>query len=76
MEEKRRDLDSTKQKKIIDKILQALSEQDPSFYYMATIDVAAEVKRYIHESDALSKDELELMDKLSRRDIQILLSLH
>lgn len=76
MEEKRKDLRSTRQKEIIDKVIAQLHKLHPSFYYLSTIEVAAEIKKYTHEPNNLSLEELELVDNLSRRDIQILLSMH
>lgn len=76
MEEKRINLVNTQQKRIINDVLAALNESHPSFYYLSTIEIAAEIKTYIHASGKLSVDHFELVGDLSRRDIQILLSLH
>ena len=76
MEEKRKDLKSTLQKEIIAKVVTALNESHPSFYYLSTIEIAAEIKKYIHEPAKLSHDDFHLVKDLSRHDIQILLSLH
>lgn len=76
MEEKRKNLINTQQKQIIRKIVIALNESHPSFYYLSTIEIAAEIKKYIHSPGKLSAEHFEVTNKLSRRDIQILLSLH
>lgn len=76
MEEKRKDLKNTRQKESIDDILLALSKKNPSFYYLSTIEVAAEVKNYVHSSDELSTENHDLLKDLTRHDIQMLLSLH
>jgi hypothetical protein len=76
MEEKRINLINTQQKRIINEVVAALNESHPSFYYLSTIEVAAEIKKYFHTASRLSVEDFELVDKLSRRDIQILLSLH
>ena len=76
MEEKRKDLKNTQQKLIIQKIISALNESHPSFYYLSTIEIAAEIKKYIHEPAKLKHDDFLLVKDLTRRDIQILLSLH
>jgi len=76
MQEKRKDLKNVKQKVIITNIVSALSETHPSFYYLSTIEIAAEIKRYIQDSGELSLTDYELVKSLDRRDIQILLSLH
>ena len=76
MEEKRKDLINTHQKEVIQEVITALNESHPSFYYLSTIEVAAEIKKYIHESGNLSHEKFEYVKDLRRRDIQILLSLH
>ena len=75
MEEKRKDLKNTQQKRIIQNIVAELNESHPSFYYLPTTEVAAQIKKYIHEPGQLSHDEFQLVKDLKRRDIQILLSL-
>ena len=76
MEEKRKDLKNTKQKAIINDVITALNETHPSFYYLSTIEVAGEIEKYIQQPGNLSHDQLEDVKGLTRRDIQILLSLH
>ncbi|MFT5573366.1 MAG: hypothetical protein ACI9FR_002301 [Cryomorphaceae bacterium] len=76
MEEKRKDLKSTQQKQVIQEVIQTLNQSHPSFYYLPTIELAAEIKRHIHQNGTLIHDKFELVKDLSRRDIQILLSLH
>lgn len=76
LEEKRKDLESTRQRAIVDRVLAKLSELDPNLYYMPTIELAAEVQRYIRESGNLSNDDLKLVEHLKRRDIQIMLGVH
>lgn len=76
MEEKRKDLKNSKQKVIINDIVSILSKAHPSFYYLSTVEIAAEVKDYIQKSGQLSQTDHELVRALDRRDIQILLSLH
>lgn len=76
MEEKRKDLKNTLQKEVINEVVQILNDSHPSFYYLSTIEVAAEIKGYIHQAGNLSHEKFGLVKDLSRRDIQILLSLH
>ena len=76
MEEKRKDLKNTHQKEIITGIVTALNESNPSFYYLSTIEIAAEIKKHIHQTGNLNHDNFQMVKDLSRRDIQILLSLH
>lgn len=91
MEEKRKDLKSTHQKEVIQEIVEDLNKTHPNFYYLSTVEVAIEIEKYINEragpasggrptggrpTGKLSHDKHELVKTLSRRDIQILLSLH
>ena len=76
MEEKHKDLKSTKQKAIIDKIVVKLSDIHPSFYYLSTHEIALEIKTYVDTKGNLTNDEQDLFESLDHRDIQMLLSLH
>ena len=76
MEEKHNDLIHSKQKAIINRIVDEVSASHPSFYYLPTSQIAAEVKCYIQQPGKLSKEEQLLLKPLSQRDIQILLSFH
>jgi len=80
VEEKRRDLKSTKQKAILEGVISELSKTNPSFYYLSTSEIAFEIKSYLSETQntkgSMTKDEIEIVAPLSSRDIQMLLSLH
>jgi len=76
MEEKHQDLKSSKQLRIIEQIMLNLSNAHPSFYYLPTIEIANEISSYIQTSAKLKKQDLDLVNALSARDIQMLLSLH
>ncbi len=76
MEEKRQDLKSSKQKKIIVEIVSELNRTNPSFYYLSTSEIAAHVKVYIETAEELARTDKDIVIDLSRRDIQMLLSLH
>lgn len=76
MKEKHKDLKNTHQKTIINEIVATLNDSHPSFYYLSTIEVAAEIKKYIHEPGNVSREQFDQVKDLSRHDIQILLSLH
>lgn len=76
MEEKRKNLINTQQKKILDEIVAKLNDVHPSFYYLSTIELSAEIKKYLKEPGSVTQDKYQLMKGLSRQDIQILLSFH
>ena len=76
LEEKRKDLDSEKQKKILFKLVNELSHSSPDLYYRPTSEIAAYLENFIRKGARLSADEKALMTRLSRRDLEVLLSLH
>lgn len=76
MEDKRQDLDSEKQKKLLERLVDELSRTHVDFYYQPTSEIAYLLKRHIREDAKLTSDERMLVERLSPRDIQIMLSLH
>ncbi|NRA28679.1 MAG: hypothetical protein HRU11_00340 [Parvularculaceae bacterium] len=76
MEEKRQDLDSEKQKKLLERLVSELSREHIDFYYRPTSDIAFAIEKHIKETASLNQEERALLDRLAPRDIQILLSLH
>ena len=68
------DLKIEEQKKIIDEMLAKINANDPTFYYMNTSDIADLIFNQINTPGSVSTKQLEAVEKLSRRDIQILLS--
>ena len=53
-----------------------LSASDPEFYYRSTSEVAQGIEQRVARGEGLSAEERALLAPLSRRDIQVLLSLH
>jgi hypothetical protein len=76
LEEKRKDLDSEKQKKLLFRLVDELSHSSPDLYYRPTSEIAAYLETYIRKDAKLSADDRSLMTRLSRRDLEVLLSLH
>ncbi len=76
LEEKRKDLDSEKQKKLLLRLVNELSHSSPDLYYRPTSEIATYLANYIRKGARLSADERSLMTRLSRRDLEVLLSLH
>ncbi|MEO0882217.1 MAG: hypothetical protein AAFY34_05750 [Pseudomonadota bacterium] len=76
MEDKRKDLDSEKQKKLLERLVGELSRSHQDFYYRSTSEVAFLIKTHIDNDAELSVDERALLAPLSQHDIQIKLSLH
>ncbi len=76
MEEKRKDLEASRQKELIYRIVSELNELHPSLYYAATSEIAYQVEAAILAGQGLNHDESQLLKGLSRNDIQMILSLH
>ncbi|MEM9130022.1 MAG: hypothetical protein AAGA97_09920 [Pseudomonadota bacterium] len=76
LEEKRKDLDSEKQKKLLQRLVEELSHRDTDFYYRSTSEIAASLKGYIDVDAQLITEEKALLAKLTQRDIEVILSLH
>ncbi|MEM1235997.1 MAG: hypothetical protein AAGI10_03430 [Pseudomonadota bacterium] len=76
LQDKRKDLDSERQKKLLRGMVEDLSKQDPDLYYRATADIAAMLHGYIAKGGRLAQEDRALMQKLTARDIEVLLSLH
>lgn len=70
----RNDLRIEEQKKIVDEMLNTINANDPTFYYMNTSDIADLIFTQINTPGSVTANKLQLVEKLTRRDIQILLS--
>lgn len=75
MEEKRQDLRAEKQKTLINRLVSELSAKHPDFYYLSTMDVAYAIKDYVKTDAKLTQDDRVLIDPLTPKDIQMILSL-
>lgn len=67
------ELDADKKRKVINKVVQKLSDENPNFYYTNSSEIANLVKEEF-DNNNLNKDELDLVKDLSAEDIHILLS--
>ncbi|MEM9370269.1 MAG: hypothetical protein AAGA26_03825 [Pseudomonadota bacterium] len=76
LQDKRQDLDSEKQKKLLDGLVSELSRSHPDLYYQPTSQIARYLMEYIQGDAKLSADDRTLLKRLSLRDIEVLLSLH
>ncbi|MEM0900196.1 MAG: hypothetical protein AAGI92_09630 [Pseudomonadota bacterium] len=76
LQEKRKDLDSEKQKKLLDKMVEELSRTDADLYYRPTAQIAMRLKQHIDGEAEIRADDRELLRRLSTRDIEVLLSQH
>ncbi|MFW2587446.1 hypothetical protein [Sagittula sp. SSi028] len=76
LQDKRNDLDAERQKRLLQRMVAELSGAHPDIYYTATTDIAAMLQQDIAEGRGLNQDERALMQRLTRRDIEVMLSLH
>jgi len=76
VEEKRKDLEASRQKELIYRIVSELNELYPSLYYAATSEIAYQIEEAISAGQGLNHAESQLLKGLSRNDIQMILSLH
>ena len=63
-----------KQKTILASLTKRLFEQDGSLYYESTSIIAHKLRDLIHQEGSLNVKDKEVMNGLSSRDIEILLS--
>lgn len=76
LQDKRNELDAEKQKKTLTRLVTALSETNPELYYQSTSEIAGLLKDTIEEGKSLNGEERQLLQRLSLRDIEVMLSLH
>lgn len=76
LQDKKAETDAEKQKALLRRIASALSQENPDLYYQPTSQVARLIHGYISDGGKLNSDERKLMQGLSSRDLEILLSLH
>jgi hypothetical protein len=64
------------EKEAINEVLRELTKDEPSVYYLSTIEIAEKVKTAVEEGKYLDKEKLALLKGLSKSDIQMLMSFH
>ena len=75
LEEKRKDLESERTKRLLMVMVEELSETELDFYYRSTSEVAMLLQSHIQKGARLALEDRQLLSKLSRRDIEVLLSI-
>lgn len=75
LQDKRKDLDSERQKRLLDRLVAELSRTELDFYYRSTSDVAVMLMAHIKKGAQLSPEDRGLLQRLNRRDIEVILSL-
>ena len=76
LDPERKELDAERQKKLLRRIVDDLTNSMPDLYYQSTSEIARQIAELIRSGGQLSADDRALLQKLSQRDIAILLSLN
>lgn len=76
LQDKKSETDAEKQKVILRRLLEELNRDNPELYYQSTSQIARMIEQRIASGGTLNADELKLMEPLSSRDLEIMLSLH
>lgn len=76
LQDKRSELDAEKRKKLITRLLDVLSKENPDLYYQPTSEVALQIMAHVENDPDLHVEEKALLAPLSQHDIEVLLSLH
>lgn len=76
LQEKRKDLDGERQKRLLQKLVGELSRAHPEMYYLPTSEIALQIQAHIARGGGVSAEDRALLQRLSLRDIEVLLSLH
>lgn len=76
LQDKRADLLGEKRRALVRRLVTELSEREPDFYYHATHYIAELVETYAQTSATVTREDRELLRLLTRKDIEVLLSLH
>lgn len=76
LEDKRVDLEAEKQRQLIQRLVQELSRSHVDFYYRSTSEIAMLIANYAKSDAKLTQEDVALLEGLSRREIEFLLSTH
>ncbi|MEM9358815.1 MAG: hypothetical protein AAGB04_21750 [Pseudomonadota bacterium] len=74
--DERKELDAERRKKLLRRIVDDLTRSRPELYYQSTSEIARQITEVIQSGGRLAADDRALLQKLSQRDIEILLSLN
>ncbi len=74
LQDKRKDLDAEKQKKLVARLVADLSASRPDLYYQSTSEIARQLMEHIQSGADLLAEERTLLLRLNQRDLQVMLS--
>lgn len=75
LQDKHSDLLAEKRKRVLERLVMALSREGLDLYYSPTAQVAASILAQVESGARLNGEERDVMRGLTQRDIEILLSL-
>lgn len=75
LQDKKSETDAERRKVLLHRLLSELSQTNPEMYYQSTSQVSRLLKDHISDGKSLNGDDRKLMEPLSCRDLEILLSL-
>jgi len=76
LQDKKSETDAERQKVLLRRLVNEVSRENPELYYQSTSQVARLIRDRIADGRSLNQDERALMQRLSSRDLEVLLSLH
>lgn len=76
LQDKKSETDAERKKVLLRRLLSDLSEANPDLYYQPTSAIARLLKDQISSGKMLNADDRKLMEPLSSRDLEVMLSLH
>lgn len=76
LQDKKSETDAERKKALLQRLLLDLSRANPELYYQPTSQISRLLKDHISNGKSLSGEDRKLMEPLSCRDLEILLSLN
>lgn len=76
LHDKKSETDAEKQKVLLRRLVTEASRNSPDLYYQSTSQIARLIRDLITNGRTLNGEERKLMERLSDRDLEVLLSLH
>lgn len=76
LQDKRKDLEGERQKRLLQKLVDQMSRQQPDLYYLSTSEIALRLQQHIDKGVGFDPEDRALLQRLDKRDIAVLLSLH
>ncbi|MEM8789079.1 MAG: hypothetical protein AAGE76_12535 [Pseudomonadota bacterium] len=75
LQDKNEDLDAARTKKLLERLVSEVSRSGFDLYYASTSEIATYLLQYAKTDAQLNQDERALLKGLSRRDVEVILSI-